>query len=197
MRSSGGRTITAAGRTHSRFSPFACGRLLRTQEVDWRGAMAVCRRSSESIWLLRIDLRSAEGQSALTKTGVESTRRAAGRQASLWSATVSRSRFRGHSLSDKRSLTVCGQSARPSFARGSLYGKIGAEVDMKTATEDRRLLIAAGAKAVVCVLLVFVIGYSVVAEVTIDEGLVKLISTLLAVYFGVSARLSFLARKKG
>ena len=33
--------MIAAPRTHSRFSPFACGALLRTQEVGWRVALDV------------------------------------------------------------------------------------------------------------------------------------------------------------
>lgn len=68
---------------------------------------------------------------------------------------------------------------------------------MRKQVKDQKLLIEAGAKAVVCVLLVVVIGYSVVAEVALDVDLVKLIALLLAGYFGVSARGTFLARKKG
>jgi len=44
-----GRAMTAAARTHSRFSPFACGALLRTQEVGWRGALDVPGLTSCSV----------------------------------------------------------------------------------------------------------------------------------------------------
>jgi len=48
MTSRPGRAISVAARALSCFSPLARERLLRTQEVGWRGAMAVRGLSSGS-----------------------------------------------------------------------------------------------------------------------------------------------------
>ena len=68
---------------------------------------------------------------------------------------------------------------------------------MNTETENGKLLIEAGAKAVVCILFVVMLGYSVFTEVQVQPEVLSLISTFLAVYFGVSARSTLRARKKG
>ena len=62
--------------------------------------------------------------------------------------------------------------------------------------EDKKLLVEAVAKGVVCVLFVVMLGYSVFTEVKVQPEVLSLIATFLAVYFGVSARSTLRARSK-
>ena len=68
---------------------------------------------------------------------------------------------------------------------------------MTNQVSDQKLLIEAGAKAVVCVLFVVMIGYSVFAEVEVPAPVFSLALTLLAAYFGLSARSTLRSRTKG
>jgi len=59
---------------------------------------------------------------------------------------------------------------------------------MNNSTELKYMALA---KAVIAVLLVIVVFYSVVAQVAIDERLIQLILMLLGGYFGFSAKMYF------
>jgi len=68
---------------------------------------------------------------------------------------------------------------------------------MGDGTSDTEMLIMAVAKAVVCVLLAGVVGYSIVAGVSVDAELLKVILLLLASYFGFSARMYYRSSGRG
>ncbi len=62
---------------------------------------------------------------------------------------------------------------------------------MENGTSDKEMLVMAIAKAVVCVLMAGVVGYSMIAEVSVDAELLKVILLLLASYFGFSAKMYY------
>lgn len=55
---------------------------------------------------------------------------------------------------------------------------------MNSQTDDRKLLVEAVVKGVVCVVLVGVVAYSVYSETQISPDLLAWIASVLAVYFG-------------
>jgi len=71
------------------------------------------------------------------------------------------------------------------------------EVTMANGTSDREMLVMAIAKAVVCVLLAGVVGYSIIGGVTVDAELLKVILLLLASYFGFSAKMYYASSGRG
>lgn len=68
---------------------------------------------------------------------------------------------------------------------------------MGNGTSDTEMLVMAIAKAVVCVLLAGVVGYSMIAEVSVDAELLKVILLLLASYFGFSAKMYYSSSGRG
>lgn len=59
---------------------------------------------------------------------------------------------------------------------------------MKNRVGSEALSIEAVAKVIVCVVLVVVVAYSVIAEVSIDGDLLNVVLLVLAVHFGLSAK---------
>ena len=68
---------------------------------------------------------------------------------------------------------------------------------MTNGTSDREMLVMAIAKAVVCVLLAGVVGYSIIAGVSVNAELLKVILLLLASYFGLSAKMYYASSGRG
>jgi len=68
---------------------------------------------------------------------------------------------------------------------------------MTNGTSDKEMLVMAIAKAVVCVLLAGVVGYSIIGGVSVDAELLKVILLLLASYFGFSAKMYYGSSGRG
>ena len=76
-------------------------------------------------------------------------------------------------------------------------GRMSVEVTMGNGTSDKEMLVMAIAKAVVCVLLAGVVGYSIIAGVSVNAELLKVILLLLASYFGFSAKMYYASSGRG
>jgi len=71
------------------------------------------------------------------------------------------------------------------------------EVTIANGTSEKELLIMAVTKGVVCVLLVGIVGYAVIAEVPVNGGLFDAVLLLLASYFGFSAKMYYASSGRG